>query len=53
MYLFAFRQNLEMIVSKLAKEKPANGNIILVSLKIAMMRWHQVDSRPNGDSFKP
>lgn len=42
-----------MIVSKLAKEKPANGNIILVSFKIVLMWWHQVDCGPNGDSFKP
>jgi hypothetical protein len=40
-YLCTFRQNLEMIVSKLAKEKPANGNIILVSFKLEMLWWHQ------------
>jgi hypothetical protein len=52
-YLFAFRQNLEMIVSKLAKEKPGNGNIILVSLKSKYYWWHQFMSRSNGDSLKP
>lgn len=35
----ACRQNLEMIVSKLAKEKPANGlgNLILVSFQVEIL----------------
>lgn len=36
-YPLSCRQNLEMIVSKLAKEKPTNGNIILVSFELNML----------------